>query len=187
MKRYVRCTESTSDVTHIEVVFEIGFEDDVEIAASTSGTYKGVPVPNSELPSGLKDALNNSQVIADYMSFIESITELMEDYYNLKVYYTNTSDYLSGYFGALAKDDKGNFVLDVDISLRVSTHDPHRTEDSQKHKKERLKARKDLVDDVKLKPFTRDIRVNKETCRDYTEAYEKVDEAIVRAVEYSTR
>lgn len=165
-------------------MFEIGFEDDAEIAAST---YKGLPIPDSDLPSSLKDALNNSQVIADYMSFIESITELIEDYYDLKVYYTNTSDYLSGYFGALAKDDEGNFVLDVDISLRVSTHDPHRTEDSQKHKKERLKARKDLIGDVKLKPFTRDIRVNKETCRDYTEAYEKVDEAIVRAVEYSTR
>ena len=129
-----------------------------------------------------KNALIDTQALADYHAFIDSVEDLLKDYYNLHVYYKNDSSDNSFYYGLLAKNSDGSLVLDFDFRLRISTHDPHRTPQSQHNKKLQDAALSEVAYGKRLKPLRAYIVVNSRECKSYLEAYDKVDKAIEDAL-----
>ena len=169
---------------HIDVVVEISlFDPDGRIAAS-----REVPdLPKGELMPAEKDVLIGSQVLEDYHAFIDSIEDLITDYYDLHIFYKNDSPDNSYYFGMLAKDDKGNILLDFDFTLRVSTHDPKRSEMSQKHKKEKKDKLLKTTGGKKTRPIRKYLTVNDVEFDSYEEAYLEVDKKIAAVVKVMKR
>ena len=82
----------------------------------------------------------------------------------------------------LVKNDTGEIILDFDFTLRVSNHDPHRSQQSQKHKKERKAALNKIAKGKKTKPITHSIVVNSEVYDSYMHAYTDIDGIIEDAV-----
>ena len=165
---------------HIEIIVDIEYFEQLAVAAST---YKGFQIPDGPLISGIPEAVIDSQALVDYESFIESVTDLITDYYELHIYYKNTSPDHSNYFGMLVKNDDGILLIDFDFTLRISNHNPHRSQQSQQHKKERKKALAEVTQGKKTKPITSHIEVNKENFDTYLEAYIAVDKLIGDTVE----
>lgn len=185
MKRYMKDAEGAEKVKlEINVVYEIEFPPDTKVAAAT---HKGFSVPEGELLPSEKDALINSQAWDDYCSFIESVEDLMTDYYDLTIYYRNESEDYSFYWGALAKNEDGSLIVDFSLKLRVSNHEPRRSRESQHNKKEQQAKLMELTHGKKPQPVTKQITVNRDRFQDYLDAYLKVDEMIGRAVEIMTR
>ena len=184
MKKFITSSISDTGVTHVYIEVEIEYYGPVPVAASE---YRGFYVPDGPLISGLPNAVVDSQALVDYEDFIESVQDLITEYYELHIYYKNESKGLSHYFGILAKDVDGTIILDFDFNLRVSNHDPHRSTSSQKHKKERDIELKRLSEGKKPRPLTKSITVNSEEFENYMDAYLKVDSIIEHAVEIITR
>ena len=183
MKRYIRTSES-NNATQINVEVLIEFDDKQDIAAAS---YKGFNIPDGQPISGLLDAVVDSQALADYRSFMESVENLLTDYYDLDIYYKNNSEWNSYYFGLLAKSSDGELLLDFNFTLRLSTHDPHRTDQSQKHKKEQKAALLKATGGKKTKPITKSIIINGEQYDSYEEAYIAVDNIVENVVEILKR
>ena len=179
MKRFV-----PSQPTHIVVDVEIEYYDPLPIAASE---YKGFKIPDGPLISGIPGAIINSQAVADFDAFLESVEGLCTEYYGLEIYYKNMSATHSCYFGMLAKDGNGNILLDFDFNLRISNHDPHRSDASQKHKKERQAALDRIAQGKKPRPITKIITVNAEEMDSYDEAYLAIDNIIEHTVSIMKR
>ena len=184
MKRYIRNNIYDSNF-HLDIVVDIEYFDDTSRIAASE--YRGFYVPDGPVISGLPDAVLGSQALQDYADFIESVQDLMTDFYHLEIYYKNKSKDNSFYFGSLVKDREGNIIADFDFTLRVSNHDSHRSEQSQQHKKERKAKLKELTQGKDTQPITKSIIVNSEKCKDYMDAYLKVDAVISRAVEVMSR
>ncbi len=184
MKRYIR-SNSDENIKHINIEVEIEIpHPEGQVAAAT---YKGFNVPEGKLLPAEKDAIFDSQALEDYRAFIDSIEDLITDYYELNVFYKNNSPDNSFYFGMLAKDNNGNLLLDFDFTLRISTHPAHRTDQSQKHKKEKDAALAELTKGKKTKPLRKYILVNDKQYDDYIEAYLAVDKMIESQVEIMKR
>ena len=171
----------------ILVEVELELSEPIEQPDVAAASYKGFNVPEGPLLSGLPDAIADSQAIADYEAFIESVQDLITDYYDLKIYYKNSSPDHSYYFGMLAQDADGRTILDFDFTLRISNHPAHRSQQSQFNKKERKAELARLTDGKKTKPITKSIIVNKEVCKDYEEAYQLVDSTIESVVKIMKR
>lgn len=169
----------------IEYVVEVIFPDSEEQLVAS--TYKGFNIPDGELLPSEKDAITSSQALADYYSFIECIEDLMTDNYDLEIYYKNASPYNSFYFGAVAKNSDGTLIFDFDLTLRVSNHNPHRTQQSQQYKKEKKAALKRIARTKKPTAITRSVIVNNDYYSDYLEAFVDIDEIIKRSVEILER
>ena len=105
----------SKNVTKFNIVVELECTSPDEVAAEFS-------TPEGPVTSGLSDVILDSQVLADYEAFIESIQDLIIDYYKLKIYHKNSSNY----FGMLAKNDAGEIILDFDFTLRIPIHSLHR-------------------------------------------------------------
>ena len=127
-------------IMNIEVIFDSELQDDSgsEVAAAT---YKEYKIPEGDLPPADKKVVMSSQAREDYISFIQAVRSLLNDY-NLHIYYDNESEYNSFYGGVLAKDDQGNNLLKLRTRFCVSTHPYERTPASQKAKKNEEKAAK---------------------------------------------
>ena len=151
----------------IEVIIELGSGTENTVAAAT---YNGFYIPEGELLPAEKDAVIDSQAYVDYEDFIESVEDLITDYFELHIYYKNKSKDFSRYFGMVVKDDEGNVVANFNFNLRISNHDPHRSKRSQQHKKESNEALAKITK-KKLQPITKSITINREKFVDYTEAY----------------
>ena len=177
MKRYIVAATS-KNITKFNIVVELEYIPSDEVAAAT---YKGFTVPDGPVISGLPDAILDSQALADYEAFIESIQDLITEYYKLQIYYKNSSKDHSYYFDMLAKNDAGEIILDFDFTLRVSNHNPHRTAQSESHKKERKEALKQITSKA-TKPITKNIIVNDTIFDSYEDAYVKVDTVIESVV-----
>lgn len=184
MKRYIKST--TNDTIKVNVVYNVELTQDSghEVAAAS---YKGIEIPEGELMPAEKDAIFDSQAYRDYRSFIESVEELLTDYYELHLYYKNESKYNSFYYGFLAKNDDESLVFDFTLRFRISTHDAHRTHESQQHKKDQKEALRKLAGTKKVKAISRDVVVNSEQFETYVEAIEEIDRIVEKAVEVMTR
>ena len=186
MKRYIHAKENKPNLI-IDVVFDSEFDDD-RIAAAT---YKGFHVLEGSLMPSEKDAVIDSQVYADYESFIESVKSIITDYYGLKIYYENISSYGSFYYGALASNSDGSFILKFRVVFRISTHSARRTSDTQQHKKDEEEAVKKAgnISQNKRLPriISKSIIVNNVEFQSYFQAIEAVDNMIADAVEVMTR
>lgn len=185
MKRMVISNSSDKVTQKIEVIFEVELnhvEDQVAAA-----TYKGFYVPEGELLPAEKDAIINSQMYADYEGFIESVEDLLTDYYELKIYYKNDSPDNSFYYGVLAKNSDATLILDFSATFRISNHRGHRTDEQTKHKKEQKAKLRELSNGKKVQIIYKPIIVNQKTFDSYFEAFEAVDSIIAEAVEIMER
>jgi len=187
MKKYITKADVTTIPLHFDIVVDITYFDESSSDTVVATEYKGFQIPDGPLISGIPGAVLDSQALIDYEDFIESVTDLITDYYELDIYYKNTSSDHSNYFGMLAKNDKGEVILDFDFTLRVSNHDPHRSSQSQQHKKERKEALNKITKGKKTKPITHSIVVNSEIYNSYIEAYADIDKLIEGVVEVMKR
>lgn len=186
MKRVIR-SGSNNGVIKVEVVFdiELALDSSSEIAAAT---YKGIEVPEGDLPPADKNAIWNSQIYQNYNSFIEAVEDILESY-DLDIYYKNKSEYESFYWSALAKDNEGNDLFDFTVRLRVSTHAAHRSKKSQENKKEEKAELKKLSNKKRVSPLPISVVINdqSEEFDSYLDAIEYVDEMVSNAVEIMKR
>lgn len=177
MKKYIKPTTDELITTHINVILDLVLTD-YTIAAAT---YKGINVPDGSVLSGIKDAVYEKEELFRWNEFIDSIRDLITDYYEMEIYYENKSEYLSGYFGMLAKDKDGLIVLDFDFTIRVSTHDPKRTDKSESEKKKQKQMLSERIGGAKIKSMRDGIIVNGEIYPSYIKAFVAVDEIIADA------
>ena len=182
MKRYIH-SEREPDLI-IEAIFEARFNnDDDSIAAAT---YKGINVPDGPLPPAEKKIAKNSPAYVNFESFVEGVLGLIEDTYELTIYYESGSPYGSFYYGALATNSDGSFILKFTASFRISTHEARRTKQSQMHKKEERDALKELTNTVSNNKLPRvipvSIVVNDKFYKSYIDAIVDADTLIENAV-----
>lgn len=187
MKRLVKHSENNARLK-LDVVFNIDLTSDTADGSVAAATYRGIDIPEGKLPPADKNAIMNSQVYRDYRSFIDAVEEMLIDY-NFNIYYRNESEYDSFYWSGLAKDDNGNNLVDFTVRLRVSTHDAHRTKESQQNKKEEKRLLKKLSGGRRVTPLPINVVVNDESTdfKSYLDAIVYIDERIERAYEIMTR
>lgn len=183
MKLYIK--SSSYDIQTISVIVNLQSYYSADVAAATY--HKGDEdffIPDGPLlPRDKEIKIDpHSQIVEDYRSFIISVKELMEDYYELNLYYKNHSDDNSYYFGMLAKDDQDNNILTFDATLRLSNHPAHRTPESKNNKKKQKELLLEETHGQKTRPLFNSILVNNEEFDNYLDAYQKVDEWIDHAV-----
>lgn len=181
MVRYINSAQTGSNPLEFEIIVNIvSGQVSKEVAAAT---YKGFEIPDGEVIPGDKDAILTDQIIADYEAFIESVEDLLTEYYGLELLYQGNSPDYSHYFSFLAKDkDTGKLYFKFRLRLRVSNHDSHRSKESQRHKKEETQtdAHKKLITDAGKKPkaYTKNVIVNNKECDTYEEAFIDIDEKV---------
>ena len=179
-----KCSELPVKIVIEAEILYFDIPGQTPIAASK---HRGFQIPDGPLISGIPGAIIDSQAVADYEAFIESVTDLITEYYELIIYYKNKSKDYSNYFGMLAKDSRGNIIADFDFTLRVSNHDPHRSKESQRHKKQRQAELKRITEGKKPRPITDYIVVNDTEFDNYLDAYLAVDKMIEHAVNIMKR
>lgn len=167
--------DSTPYIFNIDVVMDIYPYYSEMIAASE---YKGYTFPDGELPSSDKHIKWSDQTIADYDSFLESVEDYLVDTYDLEVYYRNYSEEHSMYFGMLAKDNNGNILFKFNLRLRISNHSAHRSQASQRYKKEEKHELAKITKNKKLQPIVRYVVVNNTEFRSYLDAIIYIDDVI---------
>lgn len=178
MKRMIKSNIDHEVVKkHIDIEVEIDMNnlDEGPIAAAT---YKGFYIPEGPLLPQEKDAVIDSQALEDYHAFIQSVEDLLTDYYDLEVYYKNDSPDHSFYFGMLAKSKDGAILIDFDFTLRVSNHPAKSSPQSKYNKKQKAEALKTYTKGKRSQPVTRSIVVNENRFDSYSDAYLEVDKQV---------
>lgn len=158
----------------VEIMLSIYPFDDM-VAASE---YKGYKFPDGELPPLKRGVVWSDQVTEDYNAFLETLEDLLIDYYNFEVYYSNISKDHSKYLGMVAKDNKNNIILTFNFNLRVSNHDAHRSRESQRQKKEMKQSLAKFTNGKRLRPIVKSVKVNREEFSSYDDAVEYIDNVI---------
>lgn len=181
MKRYIK---ENNNLFRLRVVVEVEFLSEAE---SVAASYDSERFNNSELPPAAKDALIDSQVLADYHAFVETLEDVMTDYFGLELYYKNDSPYNSFYYGALAVNDEGDYILDCEATIRISTHDPHRTSESEKEKAKQKAKLNEIAKGKRLQPVRKNIVINDKEFSNYEDAYEFAFSQIERAASVLNR
>lgn len=153
--------------------------------------YKGFEIPDGEVISGIKSAIITDQIEADYHAFIESVEDLLTEYYGLELSYTNQSPDQSNYYAFFAKDkNTGKMYFKFILELRISDHDPQKSKASQAHKKEDTETEKykELTKDISKdpRPYSKIITVNSETYDSYETAFIDIDKNVERYTEVMT-
>lgn len=175
MKKYIHTND---DITKIQIVVEVEF---LNTSESVAASYSSERFKNSELPPAEKDALMNSQVFADYAAFVETIEDLITDYFGLNIYYKNDNAiYNSFYFGVLAVDDNENYILDCEAVIRISTHYQHKTPASEEAKAKQKAKLKEVTNGARLQPVRKNILINDKSFSNYDDAYEFIFPIIER-------
>lgn len=181
MKRYIK--SSAMDILPIEFDINVGIIPKYTTEEVKSAVYKGFEIPDGEVISGLKSAIITNQIESDYNMFIESVEDLLQEYYGLELFYENSSPDYSHYYSFLAKDkETGKIYFRFRLRLRISNHPAHRSEASQKHKREETKTEryKELTKDISKdpRPYSKNITVNKETYESYEDAFIDIDNQV---------
>lgn len=186
IKRYIRSNYNIDLITS-EVTFNVELTSSAESEVAAA-IYKGYEIPEGELPPADKKIVMNSQVYQEYLSFIEVIEDMISDY-NLNIYYKHNSENNSFYRSGLAKDDKGNNLIDFTIRIRVSTHTAHRTKESQNNKKKEKAELAKLAGTKRVTPLPINVVVNdqSEDFRSYLDAIVYFSNQLEHAYEIMTR
>ena len=186
MYKYIKCTESNNSIMEFDINVDIVPKyTDEEIESSI---YKGFTIPDGEVIPETKCDRFSDEIEADYAAFVESVEDLLTEYYGFELYYENKQGQHSKYFSFLAKEkETGKIYLKFRLRLRVSNHDAHRTDASQSHKKEETETEKykELTKNAPRvpRPYTKNILVNSTMFNSYEEAFIDVDEKIEKWIE----
>ena len=176
MKRYI----------HDEIPINIDVVVSSDFTTVAAATYKDIDIPDGPVIDRDKDARITDQMAADYDAFIESLESLLEDHYHFILTYRNESDDYSRYFNFLATDASGIIRFKFRLRLGVSNHKPHRSKDSQKHKKEEESSPK-LLELLNSRPtpaaYTKIVIVNSKQYSSYEEAFIAIDDEIAHWVQ----
>lgn len=164
---------------NIQVIYYFE-DDDFDIAASTRLNPSDFPSSNV-ISTALFNDLSD-QEIADYESFVETIEDLLVEYYDFEIVYSSESKYLSHYYVLLAKDNDGNIIFKFRLKLRVSNHLAKRTPNQKKRKAEERKAVSSYLKGKKVKPMNKDMIVNNTKYSSYYDAYVHIDDEIQKAL-----
>lgn len=178
MKRYINA--SFENMIHINIFVSI---DQLSSDLIVASTYKDINVPDGPVISGVRGSEYTTEEIERFHEFMDSVKELIEGFYHMEIYYKHESNYLSNYFGMLAKDKDGLIVIDFDFTLRIATHLARRTDQSKKEKKKQENQLKDRIGGEKTKPMRDFIEVNGEKYPSYIKAFAAIDEIIADANE----
>lgn len=179
-----------------KLIYEHAFDFDIDVEVRPYSKYVaasemyGIPIPDGDLMPETKDELPTDQMIADYEDFIEAIEDLLQDHYGLILVYKSKSEDYSKYYNFLACDKDGVVLFRFRLRLRVSTHDAHRTKQSQKHKKEEEHSEKllELLDGRPLpKAYPKTVIVNRKTFTSYEEAFVTIDNDVKRWINVMIR
>ena len=189
MKVYIKPND-TAAPNNTPMEFEITVDISPKYSAEeiAAAMYKGFRIPDGAVIPGVKDAVFTDQIIVDYEMFIESVEDLLEEYYGLILFYENKSSDYSNYYSFLAKDkESGKIYFKFRLRLRISNHPAHRSTNSQKHKKEETTSDKykDLTKGISRdpRPYTKSIVVNDEIYDSYETAFVDIDAQIAQWVE----
>lgn len=193
MKRYIRSSDSVGHSStpmeyDIDVIIVPKYSDG-EIAAAM---HKGITIPDGDVIPGIKDAIITDKIEVDYNAFIESLEDLLTEYYGLELFYEGKSEYYSHYYFFLAKDkESGRIYFKFKLRLRISNHPAHRSPASQAHKKEETMTEKykELTKDISKdpRPYTKEIVVNDQTYDSYEAAFVDIDEQISEWIDVMKR
>ena len=167
--------------------------DNTYVAA---GEFMGYHLPDGPLLPGDKNAVISEQDQSNYNAFIETLEDFLTDTHNLElVYNDNPTDY-SHYYSFFAKDDNGKVLFKFKIRLRISNHDPHRTDEQRANKAKEKKVvdtwmqnHPDYNGKTKPTPLTYIINVNDRNpaFTDYTEAFIYIYNEVNRWLEIMRR
>lgn len=164
---------------NIEVIYS--FTDDYFDIAASRYLDTSDFTNNGVISSNPLDKLSD-QEIADYESFVDTIEDLLTEYYDFEVIYSNSSNYLSHYYVLLAKDDKGNVIFKFRLKLRVSNHQAKRTSNQKKRKAEERQAIEKYLKGKKVRPINKDIIINNTKYKSYYDAYKYIDDEIQETI-----
>jgi len=189
MKRYIYSKILQPVLVDIDAAFTAELKYPEDIAAAT---YKDkYNVPDGPLLPADKNAVVSSQAFTDFRAFVEAVYSMINDQYDLHIYYENDSIYRSFYYAALAKNNDGSLILRFRSIFRISTHEPEPSPESDKHKKEERAAARAATGKVANKDLPRvlpvHIIVNEQEFDSYLEAIEEADNRIAKAVEIMER
>lgn len=181
-----------TDANSIPVEFNIdvvlSYIDDIDDISIAASTHRGYELPDGPLMPPNKDDAVTEQQIIDYETFLQDVIDFLEDNCELQVIYKNKSPDRSLYRTFLAKDDKGNLLFKFKTRLRVSTHDPHRTEQQQANKKAEEKSTAHYFEGKKKpRKMTKIITVNSEKYISYFEAFADICDTIDNCLEVMKR
>lgn len=168
----------------IEVVVELGSD---YVAASE---YKGFNLPDGPLISNDRSKAVTEQMEQDYEDFIDAVTSLLEDRYNMLVVIHDSYPDYSNYYNVLARDQEGNLLFKFRLKLRISTHKAKRSHGSQKHKKDETKVPEwDEILQGRPMPeiYPKTIFVNSEQFPTYEQAFMHVEDVVEHCLEVMTR
>ena len=144
------------------------------IEGSTVDTSK-FNIPSGPVISKFADKIG-SQMVVDYDTFVENISDFIEDNLGLELIYTSASKNNSRYFSFIARDDDGNIYLRFRLRLRISNHNPHSTKQQnalKKREEEEILKQGKLTEYQlrKMQKLTKSIIVNNETYNSYEDAF----------------
>lgn len=181
MERYTR--SEISNKIPMEFDIEVNIIPKYTTDEIKSAMYKGFEIPDGEVISGIKNAIITDQIEADYNAFIESVEDLLMEYYGLELFYENVSPDYSHYYSFLAKDKAtGEVYFRFRLRFRISNHPAHKSGASQKHKREETKTDryKELTKDISKdpRPYSKSITVNKELYSSYEAAFIDIDKQV---------
>lgn len=157
------------------------------IAASTSNiNYLDLfDLPKGDVISQFIDKVD-SQMIADFESFIEQVEDFLTDNCDLSIAYQNRSKDNSFYYVCFAKDSDGNLIAKFELRIRISNHVATRNKKKQDKKSEEKVIVKNYLENhgisasqlKKMNKLYSEFIVNDETFTNYDEAFMKIVDQI---------
>ena len=187
MKRYIHPITINIDVFVDHLLLHV--DDFSKITATIDRSEYNLP----SRPIIVKDRNRvEGWMINDFEAFVEDVEDLCEHRHGLILTYKNVSDYNSHYYNYLATDKEGNIITKIRLRLRIADHDPKRSKEQKKHKKEELNSErlnelltKEQISD--LTTYTKIITVNDSIYDSYEDAFDDVNKILKHAVEVMRR
>lgn len=168
---------------NIEITYSPDIATVFPVAAASYGKYN---LPNGPVIPGDKGIKLDPQEEADYYAFIENIEDLLEDS-GLQIIYKENSTNYSKYYSCLANDDKGNSLFKFRLRLRISNHEPHRTNRQRANKAAEKKAVEPYLNGKHPSTLTKIIVVNNQKYSTYLDAFMYIYDEVNRWLEIMRR
>lgn len=186
MDKQIRDSESDNSVMEFDINVEIipkYTTEEMEDAINKGGEISDVIVS-----FGLKAAVITYQIEPDYEAFIESVEDLLTEYYGLELFYEHNQNERSKYYSFLAKEKTSGKVYYIfSLCLGISYPPANRTEASQELRIEATdtESDKELKKDISKdrKPYLLIIAVNNKQFDSYEAAFVDMDEKIEKWIE----